>query len=68
MKKEFKIEFIEDIQEFTNEEMGAIIGGASLLTNDCSCKCSIFFGTNCGCNVQTPRASYDSCPCECKSV
>jgi len=63
MKKEFKIEFIEDIQEFSNEEMGNIIGGTSMNYQDCSCKCTIHFGTNCGCNIKTPKATYDSCPC-----
>ncbi len=67
MKKEFKIEFIEDIQEFTNEEMGAIIGG-SASTSNCNCQCIINFkGDLCNCNAATPKATFDSCPCECQT-
>ncbi len=67
MKKEFKIEFIESIQEFTNEELGAIVGGTALSINDCGCDCGFFIGKNCECHAATPKATFNSCPCECKT-
>ncbi len=64
-QKEFQISFIEDFQEFSNSEMGVILGGnTSVYDADCPCKCTIRFGgTNCGCNIINPKTTYDSCPC-----
>ncbi|MDA3867462.1 MAG: hypothetical protein PF489_12040, partial [Salinivirgaceae bacterium] len=52
--KEFSIEFIEDINEFSNDEMSNILGGTS--SSD-SCWC-IFF--NNGCNKNTPEEEPDT--------
>ncbi len=54
--KEFKIEFIEDPKEFSNEELSRIIGGAS--SDDfCGCFCIILIGnksTTCPTNKPAP--------------
>lgn len=65
-RKEYKISFIENIQEITNDEMSDILGGATGKP-DCACQCTIRFGGggNCGCNTTTSRSTFSSCPCEC---
>jgi natural product precursor len=67
MKKEFKIDFIENAQEFSDEEMGNILGGFSLANYEapCGCKCGLNIGTNCGCNKPSLMETYNSCPCDC---